>query len=171
MIYNNYKKTRNASWKCLIECNITKLPTDLSQICRHYGIQIVKNSNLTASKLCPDERGKAIKLDEKYYIIVRDSDSVQAQRYTIAHEIGHILINSASEYEAERFAIGILAPACVLWGLNLKTPGEIAKACNISIKSASIRAQRMQVLYERNKFLIDPLERKLYQQFESFINA
>ena len=171
MIYNDYKRARNASWECLIECEISSLPTDLSKICRHYGIQIVKNSNLTVNKLHSDERGKAIQLDEKYYIIVRDSDSVQAQRYTIAHELGHILINSASEYEAERFAIGILAPACVLWGLNLKTPGEIAKACNISIKSAVIRAQRMQLLYERNKFLTDPLERELYKQFENYINA
>lgn len=171
MMYNDYKRARNASWECLIECEISSLPTDLSKICRHYGIQIVKNSNLTVSGLRSDERGKTIKLDEKYYIIVRDTDSIQSQRYTIAHELGHILISSASEYEAERFAIGILAPACVLWGLNLKSTEDIAKVCNISIKSATIRAQRMQVLYERNRFLIDPLERKLYQQFESFINA
>lgn len=171
MIYNNYKRARNASWECLIECEITSLPTDLSKICHHYDIQIVKNSNLKVSKLRPDERGKAVQIDEKYYIIVRDTDSIQSQRYTIAHELGHILINSSSEYEAERFAIGILAPACVLWGLNLKRPEDIAKVCNISIKSATIRAQRMQLLYERNKFLTDPLERKLYHQFESFINV
>jgi len=28
-------------------------------------------------------------------------------------------INNQCEYQAERFAIDILAPACVLWGLNL----------------------------------------------------
>lgn len=50
----------------------------------------------------------------KYYIIVDDSETIQAQRYSILHEVGHILMGNASEYEAERFTIGVLAPACVL---------------------------------------------------------
>lgn len=169
MSYENYKRARNVSWECLINCSIDKLPTDLSQICHHYGIRIIKNSDLTINKLTADEKGKVVKIDNRCYIVVRDTDAIPIQRYTIAHELGHILIEQASEYEAERFAIGILAPACVLWGLKIKDPEEISKLCNISLKAATIRSQRMQVLYERNKFLIDPLERKLYKQFETFI--
>lgn len=168
--YENYKRARNASWECLINCSIDKLPTDLSQICHQYGIRIIKNSNLTTNKLTEEERGKVVKIDNRYYIVVRDTDAIPTQRYTIAHELGHILIEQASEYEAERFAIGILAPACVLWGLKIKSPIEISELCNISIKAATIRAQRMQILYERNKFLTDPIERKLYKQFEPFID-
>lgn len=120
MNYENYKRARNASWECLINCSIDKLPTDLSQICHHYGIRIIKNNNLTTNKLTEEERGKVVKIDNRDYIVVRDTDSIPTQRYTIAHELGHILIEQASEYEAERFAIGILAPACVLWGLKIK---------------------------------------------------
>lgn len=162
---------RPANLWCLINCSIDKLPTDLSQICHYYGIRILKNSNLTTNKLKADEKGKVIKIDNQYFIVVRDTDAISIQRYTIAHELGHILIDQASEYEAERFAIGILAPACVLWGLKIKSPTEISELCNISIKAATIRAQRMQILYERDRFLTDPLERRLYKQFETFINS
>lgn len=73
------------------------------------------------------------------------------------------------EYQAERFAIDILAPACVLWGLNLHTAEDIAKVCNISMQSAHIRAERMEILYKRNKFLTSPLEKQVFEQFSDFI--
>lgn len=55
------------------------------------------------------------------FIIVRDTDSLPIQRYSIAHEIGHILlghnhtenITRNNEDETERFAIDLLAPAYV----------------------------------------------------------
>lgn len=68
------------------------------------------------------------------------------------------------------FASRLLAPACVLWGLNFHTAEEIAKVCNISITAAQIRAERMDMLYKRNKFLISPLERKVYEQLKGFID-
>lgn len=172
MNYNDYKKARNASWKCLIDCGINQIPIGLSQICRHYGIRIVKNCNLQQNALASSEHGKSTNISGKYYIIVRDTDPLPVQRYTIAHEIGHILLgDNSTEYEAERFAIGILAPACVLWGLGLQSPEDIAKVCNISIKAATIRAQRMKTLYERDKFLTSPLEQKVFEQFKDYIDS
>lgn len=169
MNYNDYQKARNASWQVLIDCKIAKLPTDLSQICRHYGIRIVKSSDLSATKLLPGERGRSVQVDDQFFIIVRDTTAIQSQRYTIAHELGHILLNTASEYIAERFAIDILAPACVLWGLQLRSAEDIARVCNISAIAAEKRAQRMAVLYQRNMFLTAPMERQLFDQFKDYI--
>lgn len=180
MDYSHYSTVRNMSWNCLIECNIQALPVSLSKICRHYGYTIIKNSGLQAGSefaLKPNERGRNVITDNKIFIIVRDTDNIAAQRYSIVHEIGHILLrhnnqknlSQENENETERFAIDLLAPACVLWGLNLHTPEEIAEACNISITSARLRAERMGILYKRNKFLLHPLEQQLYKQFESFI--
>lgn len=67
------------------------------------------------------------------------------------------------------FAIRLLSPACVLWGLNLHTAEEIAEYCDISLQAASYRAERMAELYRRNRFLRSPVERTLYKQFEPFI--
>ena len=73
------------------------------------------------------------------------------------------------EREANVFASRLLAPACVLWALDVKTPEQIAALCRISHQSASFRAERMQILYQRNRFLSSPLERKVYEQFTEFI--
>lgn len=171
MIYEIYKNVRNSSWKCLLECGVSSLPVNLSQICRHYNITIVKNSFLTENRLMTSERAKNMLIGNKWYIVVDDSDSMAVQRYSIAHEIGHILMgNHVGEYEAERFAIGILAPACVLWGLNVHTAEDIAGICNISLSSARIRAERLETLYRRNKFLTSSLEKNVFAQFSDFIS-
>lgn len=170
MNYDVYKGVRNASWKCLIDCKIDRLPTELGKICKANGIQIKKNSTLDQDKLLPNERGKTHYIGDQCFIIVRDTDPIPIQRYTVAHEIGHILLGENSpEDTAERFAIGILAPACVLHALEIERAEDIAKLCNISITAASHRAERMKILNQRNAFLKHPLEREVYEQFKPFI--
>lgn len=52
---------------------------------------------------------------------------------------------------------------------GIRTAQDIASVCDISITAAKIREARMAVLYERNKFLTSPLERKVYENFKEFI--
>lgn len=181
MNYEIYKNVRNASWQCLIDCGIYDLPVSLSTICRRFDIRIIKNSILSRNQLKDNERGKTVIFQNQIIIVVRDTDPTYTQRYTIGHEIGHVLLgNNISEYEAERFAIGILAPACVLWALDMHKPEDIANLCNISITSARIRAEVIEMLYKREQeflrtrghscFLQSPLERKVYEQFKPFID-
>ena len=75
------------------------------------------------------------------------------------------------EQAANRFAADLLAPACVLWGLDLHQAEDIARVCKISIQAAQFRAERMEILYQRNKFLLHPLERAVYRQFEPYIKG
>ncbi len=176
-LYEVYKNVRNLSWQVLIDAKISELPVSISRIAQYYKIKIIENKKLKTSYLKPNERGKIVLADEKTIIILNDADSIPVQRYTVAHELGHILTDNnigftreQEEYGAERFAIDILAPACVLWGLNLHTADEIAQTCNISMTAAQIRAERMEILYERNAFLTHPLERQVYAQFQNFIS-
>lgn len=170
MIYEIYKNVRNSSWKCILECGINSLPTNLSQICKHYDIRIIRNSSLKENRLLTNEKAKNMFINGQWYIIVDDSDYITVQRYSIAHEIGHILMGKdIGEYEAERFAIDILAPACVLWGLDIHSAEDISRVCNISLTAARRRAERMSILYQRNKFLTSPLERQIFKQFSDFI--
>lgn len=172
MSYNNYKNARDAARQCLIDNNISSLPLKLSIICHNHNIDIIKNSDLdinSKARLRQNQLGKCVSIDGQFYIIIDDTDILPAQRYTIAHELGHLIIPTSDEYEAERFAIGILAPACVLWGCNIHSAEDIAKMCNISQASAKIRAERMEMLYKRNKFLTSPLERQVFDNFSEFI--
>lgn len=179
--YGICQTSRNASWQFLIDNNINKLPVSLGVVCKNLHYKILEDSKI--HYLQANQRGISFCKDDIWYIVLQDKLNPPTQRYTLAHELGHIFLghplidgkygrtfaSSPEEYQAERFAIDILAPACVLWGLNLHTPEEIAKVCNISMTSAIKRARRMEELYRRNMFLSHPLERQVYQQFQSFI--
>lgn len=184
MNYGIYKDVRDAAWKCLIDCKISSLPINLKSITQQFNIKIIANSSINLLK--PSENGVSILCKNECFIVIDDENTIQRCRFTIAHELGHILLGHPTregyhartidkdrpqiESEADIFASRLLAPACVIWGLNLHTAEEISKACNISMFAAKIRAERMYVLYNRGKFLISPLERKVYEQFKGFID-
>lgn len=184
--YDIYKYARNIAWQFLIDNQVSELPLKLSAICRNNSYRLLLDSK--GSYLQSNDRGATFLKDEQWQIVLNASDSVQVRRYTLAHELGHIFLEhplhegkfgrsfgiqrtpkTPEEYQAERFAIDILAPACVLWGLNLHTAEDIAKICNISMQSAKIRAERMELLYQRDMFLSHPLERRVFRQFGNFM--
>lgn len=186
MTYGIYKNIRDAVWLCLIDNDIKTLPIPIISIANKYNIYVLKHSQTVQNYLKADESGTTIFVEDKIIIIYRDTESLQRCRFTIAHELGHILLGHELtddrylrkfdiskpeiEIEADVFASRLLAPACVLWGLNLHTADEIAKACNITKESAQLRANRMATLYQRNKFLTSPLEKKVFNSFGAFID-
>lgn len=184
MYYAIYKNIRNSSWKCLLDFELTSLPIDILKITRSSGIKVIRNSMV--DDLLPGENGKAYFDGEQWIIIYNDSNPTELSRFTIAHELGHIFLGHElthkkyaqarefttkpkSEEQADQFAIRLLCPACVLWGLDLHTPNEIAKHCKVDMEIASIRANRMKTLYAREKFLTDPLEKEVFNRFNFYI--
>lgn len=180
MKYGTYTNTRNSAWQCLIDCNISELPIKPVKIAKLYNLQCKKADN----KVLHGDAGKIKKINGVATIIFNSENIPQRQRYTIMRELGHFVLGhlgneplSRSESDcrpeeeqaADKFAINMLAPACVLWGLNLHTPEEIAKVCDISMQAATYRAERMKILYKRNKFFTEPIERDVYKQFKDFI--
>lgn len=180
MDYKKYQKSRNMSWKILLKGNVRELPVNIVELCRKLGIAVKYYD-----KLEQGNDGKCTVINKQPIILVRQECNRQRKRFTVAHELGHILLGHVGKYElvnreisptdnpieqeANIFASRLLAPACVLWGLKVKSADEISQLCDISPTAAEYRWQRMQELYKRNKFLIDPLERKVFNQFHKFI--
>lgn len=179
MNYSDYKASRDLSWRVLINENIRELPVMVGQLCRKIGIQV---RYYTPED---DNDGFSTIINGKAWIFVSDQVSQERQRFTAAHELGHILLGHVGHYElvnrepsqkdnpieqaANVFASRLLAPACVLWSLNARTADEISELCQISRQAAAFRAERMAVLYERGKFLASPLEQTVYKQFSEYI--
>lgn len=179
MDYQRYKISRDLAWEILLSEKVCELPVRMRRLCKQMGITLVYGSTDVGSD------GYSTIINGEMYIIVRPGLSKERTRFTVAHELGHILLGHVGTYhlvnrepsesdnpieqEANTFAADLLAPACVLWGCGIKTPEDIAAMCKISLQSAKIRAKRMEVLYERNKFLTSPLERAVYEQFLPFI--
>lgn len=181
--YGKYKDARNASWNVLINHNITSLPVSVTKICKDDNITLAKNS--TVKLLNHNEFAKTMLISDKWYIIYDDSMSKERIRFSIAHEIGHIylghpltngeykrtfdIVKPSEETQADIFASRLLAPACVLWALDIHLAEQIQKLCYISYSASTVRAERMKLLYSRNKFLTSSLEIQVYKQFENFI--
>lgn len=183
--YGAYRNVRDASWRVLVDYRVTSLPVPIISICNESGVQIIKNSDI--NELSSGEAAVSLLVDDKWYIIYDATVPVENRRFTIAHELGHIFLGHplkkrnyaqtidkmrpSLERDADMFAIRLLIPACVMWGLNIHTPEEISQVCGVPIQTARVRAKRMELLYGREKFLSSELEKKVYEQFKAFIDS
>lgn len=186
--YGKYQQSRNASWQCLIDCGVDRLPVVVSDIARQLSVKLCEygenDALLRRHHLEPLLKAAGFAYanpDGRLLIFFNEKDSRQQLRFTIAHELGHILLGHVGpevprgrfltpsdpklELAADRFAERLLAPACILWAKEACTAEDIAALCDIPMETARSRARRMQSLRRRNAWLRSPLERQLYDQF------
>lgn len=208
MKYIKYQNARDLTLLILREYNISRLPVIVTDICTSENIicysYVDGKSIITALGLIEHSQtndGFSVIIKKRKYIFYNEACSNARIRFTIAHELGHHCLghtlakgngckytvynrepsseDNEIEQQANVFASRLLAPACVLWGLNIHSAEQIAKICNISFTSAKFRLERMNLLYEREKifkrergkscFLLSPLEREVFNQFTAFI--
>ena len=195
MLYSNYKTARDKAWQILIDCNVDKLPVSTAALCEHYGWVLADYQEgkaaidlLGLSSLTERTDGFCAVTDHFTYIFYNSVLPVGRQRFTVAHEIGHLALghvgqgrvttinrepnpkDSQEETQANQFAARLLAPACVLHELGATTPKAIQQVCGLSRQAAEFRAKRMQELERRNRYYTSPLERQVVKQFRSYIS-
>ncbi len=178
--YGTYQNLRNSAWHCLWDYGADSIPVDVLKIARKAEIRVIKNSSVDI--LLPRENGRSYFDGCRWYIIYDDTATIERARFTLAHELGHILLghelqyakyghtrqirpNPISEQQADRFAVRLLCPAFALWEKKLYTAEEISRACRVEINIAAEREKRMKTLLKRDRFLSDPLEKQLYERF------
>lgn len=194
MSYSKYKEARDVAWKILLECGIDALPVRPSVICDHYGWVLADYHTGASSiallglkELTKQTDGFCAVTKNHAYIFFDSTLPAGRQRFTIAHEVGHLVLGHVApggvttvnreptpgddpiERQANQFAARLLAPACVLHELGAITPEAIQRACGLSRQAAEFRAARMQELERRNRYYTSPAERQVLQQFASHI--
>ena len=196
MDYRDYQNARDTAWRILLDCNIDRLPVNLNTVCRKLKIRVLtygQNTKLI-ERACLSQAvhrtdGMTFYAGETPIILFDEKILPARAKFTVAHELGHIILghvksgsvttlnrephpkDAPEERAANQFAARLLAPACVLWGLDVHTAEAIVELCHISNQAAQFRAQRIEELYRRNKFLKSPLEREVYQKFQPFIRG
>lgn len=165
----------------LIKNKIKELPVSLNQIVKNNKWRTIPYSKLKIlnikqyNSLMKDNLGFAELRNDEYFIYYDDKIEIEIQRFTVAHEIGHIVLNhfkifsGTREQEANMFAARLLMPICVLYECKVSKPEEIMELCDVSLTSAKYRFERLQMLKQRNKFYTDKKERVVYKNFKSYI--
>jgi len=140
-------------------------PIEVIKIANRLGYRVfaLENSNGIAGKVCHKDK----------IIYINPSDNPQRQRFTIAHEIGHIVLHQRTnhehhrvsddmidtelniysddveEIEANRFAAMLLMPDLAFkraWSRFDGQISQIANYFNVSKLAASIRANNLNLL-------------------------
>lgn len=195
MNYDDYKRARDLSWRVLLNTGTRELPVKVSRICRRYGVTLrsyqvgaplIRELGLEAQ--CDISDGFTVRSGDRYYVFYNMEQPPGRVRFTIAHELGHVLLchlgdgehtvynressseDALEEHTANVFASRLLAPACVLHALGAVTPEQIAAVCDISMAAARFRAGRMGMLEQRGKYGSSPLERQVLAQFQPYID-
>ena len=189
MEYYEYMHVRDLVWKILLKYPIASLPVNIVKLCKRLDIAV---------KYFDDDKredGEAQIIGDDPIIFIRRTLSVERKRFTIAHELGHILLGHVGKYtlvnrepaptdnpieqQANVFASRLLAPACVLHEMRSFSAEEIIPLCGISRQSAIFRLKRLMLLEQRESyfmnryghgcFYIIPLEVQVRIQFDDFI--
>lgn len=195
MNYDDYKRARDLSWRVLLDTGTWDLPVKVSRICAAYGVTLrsyqagaplIRALGLEAQ--CGASDGFSVRSGGRCYVFYNAEQAPGRVRFTIAHELGHVLLDhlgdgehtvynrepspedAPDEHTANVFASRLLAPACVLHALGAVTPERIAAVCDISLAAARFRAGRMGVLDQRGKYGASPLERQVLAQFQPYID-
>lgn len=168
MSYDNYKTARDMAWKILLECGINSLPVRPSAVCEHYGWVLADYKTGGASIALLGLEGMTKQTDgfcavtkNHAYIFFDSTLPAGRQRFTIAHEVGHLVLGHVTpggvttvnreptpgdnpiERQANQFVARLLAPACVLLAAGITTRDAIERVCRVNRRASDFILARL----------------------------
>lgn len=146
------------------ECHVERFPIDCFKITTGLGFSVTPFSELML--LNPDlsflknTATDALTVTNKKAIYYNDGKPRKRVRFTLMHELGHIVANTTNEELADRFAAEILAPLCIVRRSNLRTADEICARFDVSVACAN------KILISSKNELSSVYDRKLLRYFD-----
>lgn len=199
-----YAYARQRAYRLLCELEIERLPVDPWKVATSLpNVHVCKWTDLRDNcndddPLFIDKEGADAKTQhlrgEADYLVVYDDrvENYQRVRWTIAHEIGHIVLGhlvsfeatalcrgsltekdyKVLEREADTFAVNLLAPMTIINRLpSIQTKADIMKLCNLSGEASDNCMEELRLL-KSGKKLTFPIKEEdvLHRLFFRFIN-
>lgn len=146
---------KDVALSVLEKARVDKLPVNLRDVLKALGFLCTTFENAKAHGIIVEGTDDGYTLARpvpggvQYMIIYNAAVMVRQRiRWTIAHEIGHIVLGHIDgaykggdkEAEANYFARELLAPLSVLDELGARTPAAISQTCDISSEAAELRS-------------------------------
>ena len=97
--YRRYTEIRDAVWRLILDMGITKLPVSISSVLRRLCIELYTYQEneetikqLKLESLMKTSDGFTVVLNDRYIIFYDDTQLPARIRFTLAHELGHIIL-------------------------------------------------------------------------------
>lgn len=149
-----YTQLEKDALNLLVDYGFIEFPIDSFELAsKAFNAKIVKYSSLSKEKLAAIKKSGEVLEDGftifehlsngniNYIIYYNDNRCENRQRYTISHEMKHILYgeefpNAKDEEGAEYFAKVLIAPKCLVILKKIKRPEDIVKHFKLSHESS-----------------------------------
>ncbi|MBE6360656.1 MAG: ImmA/IrrE family metallo-endopeptidase [Treponema bryantii] len=142
---SRYEEIEDIAADTLEDIGYAKFPIDVFELCKLLDIKVIKYSEINrdiityAMDLSDDGFSYFNKNINQYIIFYNDIMMENRIRFTIMHEIGHIMLehrehSTKNEIEANIFAKKLLAPLGLIHKLKLDNSIDIAENFEISFK-------------------------------------
>ena len=182
----------------LLRAGVSSLPVDMKAIASAHSIKLMTYEScaecydMDISRMYRELSPLGFSLrDEEGYVAAINANACgkHRRRWTMAHEISHILLGHVSkkikcmdegcERSADIFAAELLAPLPVLHFCCVSSAEEIARLCGISMQAAEIRFRQLTELRRKSTamyrngssaFSHSEEDRRLLEQFLPFIS-
>ena len=202
--YPRYAFARQRAYRLLCELEIDRLPVDpWNVVVALPNVHICKWTVLRDNCGDPDPlfidregadaKTQHLRGQEDYLVVYDDRvENYQRVRWTIAHEIGHIILGhltsfdatalcrgmlTEAEYkvlerEADTFAVNLLAPMTIINRLpSIRTKMDFMELCDLSVKASDNCMKELRLLKSGKKIPFPIKEEDvLHRQFFHFIN-
>lgn len=160
---NRYEEIAKTSFELFVDYGIVKFPIDVFLLAKKMGIIVYKYSEFNSDDrlviMNGSDDGLHWRYDNQFYIAYNDLRINTRIRFTIAHEIGHIVLGHTettdeNESEADFFARNLLVPPCVLLEKKIDTEEDIMLTFNVSLSVAthSLNVLNSRLMYGHRKF-------------------
>jgi Zn-dependent peptidase ImmA (M78 family) len=94
-------RAREAARAIIRKCGASKPPIRVEGIVRTYGIEILRH------RFDGPESGFALRSNDRQYIGVNTQTSRRRQRFTIAHELGHLLLHPGKQIIVDQVVLRV----------------------------------------------------------------
>lgn len=141
-----YSDIESKAVECLIDAGIKKYPIDSLEIVQNLGIHIAKYCDVPDKYRLYYLEGYSLigPTREKSYILYSERYPKNVIRFTILHELGHVVFKHKEDSELARkivdhFAGYAIAPPPIIDKMGCKTVGDIMSAFEVTEKCAEVR--------------------------------
>lgn len=93
------KHAHQMALRTLAEYGSNAVPVDLHAICQRIGLEVEYSDNINMRLNSTDEISGALCYTDHYTAIINNAQHPNRKRFTLAHEMGHFVLNHGEKYD------------------------------------------------------------------------